>query len=114
MVLHHHFLVSNLDNIYLNYRIDYIKKRYYYDCSFSQPFKTKYFMEELTKEIKRLKKDNDRFKLNEKLKECQKANKQLEKLFESFERELLKEDISKEREEEIIDILDSEVYMIGR
>jgi signal recognition particle GTPase len=71
-------------------------------------------MEELTKEIKRLKKDNDRFKLNEKLKECQKANKQLEKLFESFERELLKEDISKEREEEIIDILDSQVYMIGR
>jgi signal recognition particle GTPase len=71
-------------------------------------------MEELTKEIKRLKKDNDRFKLSEKLKDCQKSNKQLERLFESFERELLKEDISKEKEEEIIDILDSQVYMIGR
>lgn len=114
MVLHHNFLISNLDNIYLNYRIDYIKKRYYYDCSFSQPFKTKHFMEALKQEIKRLKKDNDRFKLSDKLKECQKANKQLEKLFDSVEMELLKDDISKEREKEIIDILDSQVYMIGR
>lgn len=111
MTTHHNILITQLDNVYIRYRLDYIKKRYYYNCSFSQPFKTEYFMENLKKEIKRLKKDNDRFKLNKILKDSQATSKELEKLFDSLQDTFYKNDINKQQEIELL--VDDLVKNIG-
>lgn len=68
-------------------------------------------MENLKKEIKRLKKDNDRFKLNKILKDSQATSKELEKLFDSLQDTFYKNDIDKQQEIELL--VDDLVKSIG-
>lgn len=111
MKLHNQFLMFDIDNAYFRYKIDEIKYKYFKSNS-ARFIKVDLFMKSVKDLINEIEKhDNSRFKLSDKLRECERANSILINLFNDYIQALNQDDLKEEKKlEKQIDILIKENY----
>lgn len=114
MQLHHNFLILGLDKVVFYDKLHKLKHNYF-KSSIVPCLKIEWFMEDLTNLINEYKeKENTRFNLLDKLQECEKANKQLETLFNSMFYEIHDEKTPQDRVAYLEKQLDDAVANIGK
>lgn len=111
MKLHNQFLMFDINNAYFMYRIDEYKYKYF-KSSLAHFIKVDLFMNNVKDLIENIKEnDKSRFKLSDKLKEYEKANNVLIKLFNEYIDTLNINDVKQEKRlEKQIDTFIKENY----